>query len=84
MERLRNIHPGEVLKEEFMMDMTISELSRATNIPVLDLFELIVGVRNMNIEMALKLSEYYGTTPNYWLNLQKSSDDELNELVQSI
>jgi len=86
MERLNNIHPGEVLREEFMipLDISLSELSKATNISKVELFEIIIGIRGINDEYALKLAKYSGSTPKYWLNLQKACNDELNDLAGAI
>ncbi|MEM6736180.1 MAG: HigA family addiction module antitoxin [Bacteroidota bacterium] len=81
MERLTNIHPGEVLKEEFLDPMGISayRLSKDLNIPQTRTSEIIHGRRRITADTALRLSTYFGTSAQFWLNLQNDYDLEEEE-----
>ena len=69
-------HPGEILKEEFLMplEMTQSHLAKALHTSFRAINELVNEKRGITVEMALKLSKYFGTTPQLWLNLQNQYD----------
>jgi addiction module HigA family antidote len=70
------VHPGEVLREDLMMPLglTASSLARALKVPVTRLSEIINGRRAVNADTALRLSRYFGTTPEFWVNLQATYD----------
>jgi len=70
------IHAGEVLKEEFLIPLGItqSHLAKALLTSFRAINELVNEKRGVTIEMALKLSKYFGTTPQLWLNLQNQFD----------
>ena len=76
MNRLKNIHPGEVLKEEFLKELGISayRLSKDTRIPQTRISEIIKGARRITADTALRLSKYFGTSPKFWLGLQDDFD----------
>lgn len=78
MENLRNIHPGEVLKEEFLAPLEISayRLSKETFIPQTRVSEIIKGKRRITADTALRLSIYFGTSAKFWLGLQDDYDLE--------
>ena len=78
MEPLANIHPGEVLSEEFLKPMNISayKLSKDIGIPQTTTFAILKGVRAITADTALKLSLYFGTSPKFWLGLQDDYDLE--------
>ena len=78
MENLRNIHPGEVLKEEFLEPLEISayRLSKETFIPQTRVSEIIKGKRRITADTALRLSIYFGTSAKFWLGLQDDYDLE--------
>ena len=78
MERLANIHPGEVLKEEFLDPMKISayRLSKDTGIPQTRVSEIIRGRRRVTADTALRLGKYFGTSAKFWLGLQDDFDLE--------
>lgn len=78
MTKLNNIHPGEVLKEEFLEPLELSayKLSKDTFIPQTRISEIIKGNRRITADTALRLSKYFGTTPNFWLGLQNDYDLE--------
>jgi addiction module HigA family antidote len=71
-------HPGEVLREEFMepYNMSASALARALNVPVNRITEVISAVkpRAVTPDTAIRLARYFGTTPQFWLNLQQAHD----------
>ena len=78
MKKLNNIHPGEVLKEEFLMPMGITayKLSKETFIPQTRISEIIKGRRRITADTALRFSKFFGTTPKFWLGLQNDFDIE--------
>lgn len=80
--KLKNIHPGEILKEEFLDELGISayRLSKNTGIPQTRISEIIKGARRITADTALRLSRYFGNTPKFWLGLQDDFDLE-EELI---
>jgi addiction module HigA family antidote len=85
MEKLRNIHPGEVLKEEFLDPMGISayRLSKDTGIPQTRISEIIRGRRRVTADTALRLAKYFGMSARFWMGLQGDFDIEEEERVIS-
>ena len=73
---LRPIHPGEILKEEFMMPYGLSAnaLARAIKVPPNRVAAIVNGTRGVSADTALRLAKALGTTPDFWLNLQKRYD----------
>lgn len=78
MERLENIHPGEILLAEFLMPMEISayRLSKDTEIPQTRISQIIKGNRRITADTALRLSSYFGNSAKFWLGLQDDYDIE--------
>ncbi len=78
MKKLRNIHPGEVLQEEFLIPMAISayKLSKDVGIPQTRVSEIIKGNRRITADTALRLSKYFGNSAKFWLGLQDDYDIE--------
>lgn len=78
MEKLPNIHPGEVLKEEFLdgMGITAYRLAKETFIPQTRVSEIIKGRRGITADTALRFSRYFGTSSKFWLGLQDDFDLE--------
>lgn len=78
MARIRNIHPGEILREEFLEPMSISayRLSKETFIPQTRISEILKGNRRITAATALRFSKYFGTTAKFWLGLQDDYDLE--------
>ena len=78
MSRLPNIHPGEILQEEFLIPLNISayKLSKDIGIPQTRISEVIKGNRRVTADTALRLSRYFGNTPKFWLGLQDDYDIE--------
>lgn len=81
MERLPNIHPGEILKEEFLDPMGISayRLAKDTCIPQTRISEIIKGRRRVTADTALRLAKYFGMSARFWLGLQDDFDIEEEE-----
>jgi len=82
MKRLKNIHPGEVLLEEFLKPLRISayRLAKDTHIPQTRISEILKGKRRITADTALRLSRYFGTTAKFWLGLQDDFDIEKERL----
>jgi len=78
MKTLPNIHPGEILKEEFLDPLKISayRLAKDIQIPQTRISEIIHGRRRITADTALRLSHYFGTTAKFWLGLQDDFDLE--------
>lgn len=70
--RLAPVHPGKILREEFLEPMALSvyRLAQAVKVPRPRLNDIILGRRGVTIDTALRLGRYFGTTPDFWLNLQ--------------
>ena len=83
MEMLKNIHPGEILKEEFLepLGITAYRLSKETFIPQTRIGEIIKGKRRITADTALRLAKYFGTSAKFWLGLQ--DDYDLEEIRNS-
>ena len=87
MEKLANIHPGEVLMEEFLLPLEISayRLSKDLDIPQTRISQIIKGKRRITADTALRLSSYFGNSATFWLGLQNDYDIEeekrTNELI---
>lgn len=77
-ERLPNIHPGEVLREEFLVPLCLSAyaLAKGVGVPVNRITAILNGDRAITAETALLLGERLGTTPEFWLHLQAAYDLE--------
>ena len=82
MERLNNIHPGEVLLEEFLKPLGISayRLSKDLNIPQTRVSQIIKGKRKVTADTALRLSKYFGNSAQFWLGLQNDYDLEVEQI----
>ena len=86
MKKLKNIHPGDVLKEEFLKPLGISayRLCMDIKIPQTRISEIIKGNRAITADTALRLSKYFGNSPNFWLGLQNDFDIEQELLHKGI
>ena len=78
MKSLVNIHPGEVLLEEFLIPMEISQnaLARAAAVPPRRINEIVLGKRSVTADTALRLARALGTSERFWLGLQADYDLE--------
>jgi antitoxin HigA-1 len=78
MKTLANIHPGEILREEFLSPLGISayRLSKELFIPQSRISEILKGKRRVTADTALRLSAFFGNSAKFWLNLQQDYDLE--------
>jgi len=78
MKKLRNIHPGEILHEEFLvpLGLTAYRLSKDIGIPQTRVSEIVKGNRRITADTALRLSKYFGNSAKFWLGLQDDFDIE--------
>ena len=78
MSKLKNIHPGEILEEEFLkpMGITAYKLSLAIGVPQTRTSQILKGKRRITADTALRLSKYFGTSSKFWLGLQNDFDIE--------
>lgn len=78
MAKLKNIHPGQVLSEEFLIPFNISayKLAKDIEIPQTRISEIIKGNRRVTADTALRLSKYFGNSAKFWLGLQDDFDIE--------
>ncbi|HWY37501.1 MAG TPA: HigA family addiction module antitoxin [Bacteroidia bacterium] len=78
MKKLKNIHPGEVLLEEFLKPLEISayKLSKEISIPQTRISEIVKGNRRITADTALRLSKFFGNSAKFWLGLQDDFDIE--------
>jgi addiction module HigA family antidote len=78
MGQLKNIHPGEILREEFLAPMGISayRLSKETFIPQTRVSQILKEHRRITADTALRFSKFFGTTAKFWLGLQDDFDIE--------
>ncbi len=87
-DKLAPIHPGEVLLEEFLQPMEISQNRLAIDIrvPARRINEIVLGKRRITVDTALRLGRYFNMSPQFWLGLQMDYDLDLaeNELVEKI
>lgn len=72
MEKLKNIHPGEILLEEFLKPMQISQngLARAIGVPPRRINEIVLGRRAITADTALRLAQAFGNSVQFWMGLQ--------------
>ncbi len=77
-KKLKNIHPGEILLEEFLvpLEITAYRLSKEISIPQTRISEIIKGNRRITADTALRLSKFFGNSAKFWLGLQDDFDIE--------
>lgn len=75
------VHPGEILRDEFLMPLGLSvyRLARSLKISRPRLNDIVLGRRRVTIDTALRLGRYFGTTPEFWINLQARHDLDVAE-----
>lgn len=78
-EKLMPIHPGEILQQDFLIPMDISayRLAKETYIDQTRISEIVNEKRSVTIDTALRLAKYFGTTPEFWINIQTQFDMEI-------
>ena len=69
---MRPIHPGEILREEYLepLEMSVNALANALHVPATRMNEIVRGNRGVSADTALRLARYFGTSARFWLNLQ--------------
>jgi antitoxin HigA-1 len=80
-EKFAPVHPGEVLLEEFLKLMGLSQyaLAKDINVPARRINEIVHGDRSISADTALRLSRYFGMSENFWMNLQARYDLEVQK-----
>jgi len=80
-KKLPPIHPGEILLDEFLKPMGISQyrLAKDTSVPPRRINEIVHGKRSITADTALRLGRFFGMSPQFWLNLQTRYDLEVTE-----
>lgn len=80
-KRLTPIHPGEILLEEFLKPMGLSQyrLAKDISVPARRINEIVHGQRSISADTALRLSRYFGLSERFWLNLQARYDLEIEK-----
>ena len=88
-EKLRPVHPGEVLQEEFLRPMGLSQsrVALAIGVHPRRINEIVLGKRGISADTALRLAKFFGTSPELWLGLQKDYEldvamDEVGDLIE--
>lgn len=88
MKTLNNIHPGEILKEEFLVPFNITayRLAKDTFIPQTRISQIVKGKRSITADTALRLSKYFGNSAMFWLGLQNDYDleDEMKSKAEEL
>jgi addiction module HigA family antidote len=77
--KLPPVHPGEILREEFLSPLGVSQyrLAKETSVPPRRINEIVRGSRSISADTALRLARYFGTSERFWLNLQARYDLEV-------
>ena len=90
-KRLAPVHPGEILLEEFLVPMGVTQyrLAKDIKVPPRRINEIVHGTRSVSADTALRLARYFGTSERFWLNLQAQYDldvesDRIGERIQEI
>jgi antitoxin HigA-1 len=72
------IHPGEILSDELQeLRMSAAQLARALGVPPNRISQIVAGKRALSADSALRLARYFGTSPDFWMNLQKTYELDL-------
>ena len=90
--RFPPVHPGEILLEEFLKPLGLSQyrLAKGLSVPARRINEIVLGVRSITADTALRLARFFGTSERFWLNLQATYDLEVerdrlqDRLVQEV
>lgn len=85
MKKIPSIHPGEILMEEFLKPYNISQyrLAKDINVPARRINEIVHGTRAITANTALRLGKFFGTSSQFWLNLQSRYELEVQEDILS-
>ena len=81
MKKIEPIHPGEILLHEFLEPMGVSQyrLAKDTSVPARRINEIVHGARAVTADTALRLGRYFGTSAQFWMNLQTHFDLEVQQ-----
>jgi len=81
MAKLKPIHPGEILDKEFLEPLSVTQYRLAIDVgvPPRRINEIVHGIRGISADTALRLAHYFGTTPQFWMNLQGRFDLQVEE-----
>lgn len=85
MKKLKNIHPGEILLEEFLIPLEITpyRLSKDLKIPQTRISEITKGNRRITADTAIRLGQYFGNSAKFWLGLQDDYDIEEQQVTKA-
>ncbi len=85
-KRISTIHPGEILQEEFLEPLEISQyrLAKDINVPPRRINEIVHGKRRISIDTAVRLAKYFGNSAQFWLNLQSSYEIRIKKRLAEI
>jgi|OM-RGC.v1.029588836 addiction module antidote protein, HigA family len=77
-DKLPNIHPGEILKYEFLepLGLTQAALADAIQVQPIAISQIVHGKRSISVDMAMRLGRFFGVSTEFWLNLQRQYDIE--------
>ena len=80
-KKIAPVHPGEILMEEFLKPMSISQykLAKDISVPARRINEIVHGQRAISADTALRLGKYFGMSPQFWINLQSHYELEMEE-----
>ena len=80
-KKIAPVHPGEILMEEFLKPMSISQykLAKDISVPARRINEIVHGQRAVSADTALRLGKYFGMSPQFWINLQSHYELEMEE-----
>jgi addiction module HigA family antidote len=75
-KRLAPVHPGEILREEFLVPLELTQyrLAKSLTVPARRINEIVHGTRGVSADTALRLARFFGTSDRFWLNLQVAYD----------
>ncbi|MYC12270.1 MAG: HigA family addiction module antidote protein [Gemmatimonadetes bacterium] len=79
--QLSPVHPGEILRDEFLipMNLSVTRLAQGIKVSEKDLDAIVHGINGITIDTALRLGHYFGMTPEFWMNLQTHYDLDVAE-----
>ena len=84
-KKIPAVHPGEILEEEFLKPLHLSQyrLAKDISVPPRRINEIVHGLRAVSVDTALRLARYFGNSPEFWMNLQARYDLEIQKDILS-
>ncbi len=81
--KMRPVHPGECLREDYLipLEMSVNALAKALKVPTPRINDVVLGRRGVTADTAIRLARYFNTTPQFWLNLQAEYDLRTAEIM---